>query len=98
MPKQRDFLEEITKLQELLNISYKQSKQNKADRHLESFSEDLRNSIIKKVNHRNRIRPYTPKEENILKDGLNENKEQSLHEVLMEGFKEEQLLRRLNDE
>ena len=31
MPKQRDFLEEITKLQELLNISYKQSKQNKAE-------------------------------------------------------------------
>ena len=79
MPKQRDFLEEITKLQELLNISYKQSKQNKADRventnrHLESFSEDLRNSILKKVNHRNMIRPYTPKEEVILKEGLNDD-------------------------
>mgnify|MGYP001062172111 FL=1 len=40
-----DFLEKTIKEQELLNISYKQSKQNKADRHLESFSDDLRNSI-----------------------------------------------------
>ena len=96
--KNKDFLEETIKEQELLNISYKQSKQNKADRHLESFSEDLRNSIIKKVNHRNMIRPYTPKEEVILKEGLNENKEQSLHEMAMEGFKEEQLLRRLEEQ
>jgi hypothetical protein len=42
---------------------YKQSKQNKADRHLESFSDDLRNSIIKKVSSKNMIRPYTPEEE-----------------------------------
>ena len=47
--KNKDFLEETIKEQELLNISYKQSKQNKSDRHLESFSDDLRNSIIKKV-------------------------------------------------
>ena len=44
------------------------------------------------------IRPYTPDEERMLREGLNENKEQSTHEVLMEGFKEEQLLRRLNDD
>ena len=94
----KDFLEETIKEQELLNISYKQSKQNKSDRHLESFSDDLRNSIIKKVNSKHMIRPYTPDEERILREGLNENKEQSLHEVLMEGFKEEQLLRRLNDD
>ena len=71
--KDKDF-EETIKEQELLNISYKQSKQNKADRHLESFSDDLRNSIIKKVNSRNMIRPYTPDEERILREGLNENK------------------------
>ena len=96
--KDKDFLEETIKEQELLNISYKQSKQHKADRHLESFSDDLRNSIIKKVSSKNMIRPYTPNEERILREGLNENKEQSLHEVLMEGFKEEQLLRRLEEQ
>jgi len=96
--KDKDFLEETIKEQELLNISYKQSKQNKSDRHLESFSDDLRNSIIKKVSSKNMIRPYTPNEERILREGLNENKEQSLHEMAMEGFKEEQLLIRLNDD
>ena len=69
--KDKDFLEETIKEQELLNISYKQSKQNKADRHLESFSDDLRNSIIKKV--KKMIRPYTPEEEEILRKGLKEN-------------------------
>ena len=72
--KNKDFLEETIKEQELLNISYKQSKQNKADRHLESFSDDLRNSIIKKVSSKNMIRPYTPDEEEILRKGLSENK------------------------
>ena len=96
--KNKDFLEETIKEQELLNISYKQSKQHKADRHLESFSDDLRNSIIKKVSSKNMIRPYTPNEERILREGLNENKEQSLHEMAMEGFKEEQLLIRLSDD
>ena len=76
--KDKDF-EETIKEQELLNISYKQSKQNKADRHLESFSDDLRNSIIKKVSskhmgHSCMIRPYTPDEEEILRKGLSENK------------------------
>ena len=70
--KDKDFLEETIKEQDLLNISYKQSKQNKADRHLESFSDDLRNSIIKKV--KKMIRPYTPDEEEILRKGLSENK------------------------
>ena len=77
--KNKDFLEETIKEQELLNISYKQSKQHKADRHLESFSDDLRNSIIKKVSskhmgHSCMIRPYTPDEEEILRKGLSENK------------------------
>ena len=72
--KNKDFLEETIKEQDLLNISYRQSKQNKADRHLESFSDDLRNSIIKKVSSKNMIRPYTPDEEEILRKGLSENK------------------------
>ena len=66
-----DFLEKTIEEQKLLDISYKQSKQNKADRHLESFSDDLRNSIIKKV--KTMIRPYTHKEEEILRKGLKEN-------------------------
>ncbi len=66
-----DFLEKTIEEQKLLDISYKQSKQNKADRHLESFSDDLRNSIIKKV--KKMIRPYTPEEEEILRKGLKEN-------------------------
>ena len=79
----KDFLEETIKEQELLDISHRQSKQNKSDRTMKD---------------KHMIRPYTPEEERILKEGLNENKEQSTHEVLMEGFKEEQLLRRLNDD
>ena len=66
-----DSLEKTIEEQKLLDISYKQSKQNKADRHLESFSDDLRNSIIKKV--KKMIRPYTPEEEEILRKGLKEN-------------------------
>ena len=65
-----DFLEKTIEEQKLLDISYKQSKQNKADRHLESFSDDLRNSIIKKV--KKMIRPYTPEEEEILRKGFKE--------------------------
>ena len=42
------------------------------NRHLESFSDDLRNSIIKKVKSKNMIRPYTPEEEEILREGLKE--------------------------
>ena len=40
------------------------------NRYLESFSDDLRNSIIKKVRSKNMIRPYTPEEEEILRKGL----------------------------
>jgi len=53
----KDFLEEITKEQKLLDIGLKQSKQNKEDR-----------------------------------------REKSLHEVLMEGFREEQRQRELEEE
>ena len=83
MKQNKDFLEETNKEQELLDISHRQSKQNKSDRTMKD---------------KHMIRPYTPEEERILREGLNENKEQSTHEVLMEGFKEEQLLRRLNDD
>ena len=65
-----DFLEKTIKEQELLNISYKQSKQNKADRHLESFSDDLRNSINKAIKAKPMIRQYTYEEEEILRKGL----------------------------
>jgi len=43
------------------------------NRHLESFSDDLRTTIIKKVKSKNMIRPYTPEEEEILRKGLKEN-------------------------
>ena len=65
-----DFLEKTIEEQKLLDISYKQSKQNKADRHLESFSDDLRNSINKVIKAKTMIRQYTYKEEEILRKGL----------------------------
>ena len=91
-----DFLEKVEIEKKELDESYKQSKQNKADRHLESFSDDLRNSIIKKVRSKNMIRPYTPEEEEILRKGLREDKK-TLHELAMEGFNEEQTLRRIEE-
>ena len=53
----KDFLDEITKEQKILDIGLKQSKQNKEDR-----------------------------------------REKTLHEVLMEGFREEQRQRELEEE
>ena len=53
----KDFLDEITKEQKILDIGLKQSKQNKEDR-----------------------------------------REKTLHELLMEGFREEQEQRRLEEE
>ena len=78
-----DFLEKTIKEQELLNISYKQSKQNKADRHLESFSDDLRNSINKAIKAKPMIRQYTYEEEEILRKGLEESElsEEQLKEL-----------------
>ena len=43
------------------------------------------------------IRPFTFDEKKILWDGLRE-KEKTLHELLMEGFKEEQILLKLEEE
>ena len=43
------------------------------------------------------IRLFTPAEEQILKDGLNEDN-YSLHDILMMGFNEEQILRRIEEE
>jgi len=68
-----DFLEKTIKEQELININYKQSKQNKADRHLESFSDDLRNSINNAIKAKTMIRQYTYEEEEILRKGLEES-------------------------
>ena len=59
MPKQRDFLEEITKLQKILDIGLKQSRLHKKERL---------------------------------------DKEKSLHELLMEGFREEQRQRELEED
>ena len=70
-----DFLEKTIEEQKLLDISYKQSKQNKADRHLESFSDDLRNSINKSIKAKTMIRQYTHEEEEILREGLKEKKD-----------------------
>jgi len=62
LPKQRDFLEEITKLQKILDIGLKQSRLHKKER-MENTPE----------------------------------KEKSLNEVLMEGFREEQKQRELEE-
>ena len=59
LPKQRDFLEEITKLQKILDIGLKQSRLHKKERL---------------------------------------DKEKSLHELLMEGFREEQRQRELEED
>ena len=43
------------------------------------------------------IRLFTPTEEQILRDGLNEDN-YSTHDILMMGFNEEQILRRIEEE
>ena len=56
----KDFLEETIKEQELLDISHRQSKQNKSDRTMKD----------KNMGHSCMIRPYTPDEERMLREGL----------------------------
>jgi|TARA_Y100000033_G_scaffold20583_1_gene19365 hypothetical protein len=43
------------------------------------------------------IREFTEKEKQILRDGLNEDN-YSTHDILMMGFNEEQILRRMDEE
>jgi hypothetical protein len=47
-----DFLEQVEIEKKQLDESYKQSLQNKKERYLDSFSDDLKNSIIKKLKKR----------------------------------------------
>ena len=47
-----DFLEQVEIEKKQLDESYKQSLQNKKERYLDSFSDDLKNSIIKKLEKR----------------------------------------------
>tara|TARA_R110000772_G_scaffold32190_1_gene79011 strand:- start:103 stop:264 length:162 start_codon:yes stop_codon:yes gene_type:complete len=49
----KDFLKETIKEQKDLDESYKESLRQTKERYLESFSDDLRNSIIKKVKETN---------------------------------------------
>ena len=62
-----------------------------------SLEESKRQTKESKEEGLNMIRPFTFDEKKLLWDGLRK-KEQTLHEMAMEGFKEEQLLRRLEDD
>jgi len=62
-----------------------------------SLQESKRQTKERKQDGLNMIRPFTFDEKKMLWDGLRE-KEKTLHEMAMEGFKEEQLLLKLEEE
>ena len=62
-----------------------------------SLEESKRQTKERKSEGLNMIRPFTFDEKKLLWDGLREDNK-TLHEVLMEGFKEEQLLIKLEEE
>ena len=62
-----------------------------------SLQESKRQTKERREDGLNMIRPFTFDEKKMLWDGLRE-KEQTLHEMAMEGFKEEQILRRLEED
>jgi len=62
-----------------------------------SLEESKRQTKERREEGLNMIRPFTFDEKKILWDGLRE-KEKTLHEMLMEGFKEEQILLKLEEE
>ena len=62
-----------------------------------SLQESKRQTKERKEVSLNMIRPFTFDEKKMLWDGLRE-KEQTLHEMAMEGFREEQILRKLEEE
>ena len=62
-----------------------------------SLIESKRQTKERKEDGLNMIRPFTFDEKKLLWDGLRE-KEQTTSEMLMEGFKEEQILRELEEE
>ena len=76
------FHEAIEKDQKILDIGLKQSRLSKNER----LAKD-----------KGMIRLFTPAEEQILKDGLNESN-YTTHEVLMMGFHEEKILREKEEE
>ena len=61
-----------------------------------SLEESKRQTKDRKENGLNMIRPFTFDEKKLLWDGLYE-REKTLHELAMEGFKEEQTLRRIEE-
>ena len=62
-----------------------------------SLEESKRQTKQRREDGLNMIRPFTFDEKKILWDGLRE-KEKPTTELLMEGFKEEQILRKLDEE
>ena len=62
-----------------------------------SLQESKRQTKERREDGLNMIRPFTFDEKKMLWDGLRE-KEQTLHEMAMEGYKEEQILRKLEEE
>ena len=62
-----------------------------------SLEESKRQTKERREEGLNMIRPFTFDEKKILWDGLRE-KEKTTSELLMEGFKEEQILRRLEED
>ena len=62
-----------------------------------SLEESKRQTKERKESGLNMIRPFTFDEKKMLWDGLYE-REKTTSELLMEGFKEEQILRKLEEE
>ena len=62
-----------------------------------SLEESKRQTKERREASLNMIRPFTFDEKKLLWDGLRE-KEKTTHELLMEGFKKEQILRKLEEE
>jgi hypothetical protein len=62
-----------------------------------SLEESKRQTKHRREEGLNMIRPFTFDEKKMLWDGLRE-KEKTTSELLMEGFKEEQILRKLEEE
>jgi len=61
-----------------------------------SLEESKRQTKERKESGLNMIRPFTFDEKKMLWDGLREDNK-TTHELLMEGFKEEQTLRRIEE-
>ena len=62
-----------------------------------SLEESKRQKKERKESGLNMIRPFTFDEKKLLWDGLREDNK-TLHELAMEGFREEQIIRKLEEE